>query len=186
MNKNACEGSSIPRAHQLRVRAEEVYNYYRTYDPATGRYLESDPIGLAAGPNTYSYVSNTPTMRTDKYGLYEGGSISEVMPGYTYDEYLDLMSDMEYRPPSPYERCVAKCAAKRTIICQPFSIAGSSCGVTVAGIASIPSGGAAFPGFARVGTAVGGFSGNTLCRFVMFDESCSKSCSSALGSELAQ
>ena len=162
------------------------YNYYRTYDPSTGRYLESDPIGLAAGLNTYSYVSNTPTMRTDKYGLYEGGGISEVMPGYTYDEYLDLMSDMEYRPPSPYERCVAKCAAKRTIICQPFSIAGSSCGVTVAGIASIPSGGAAFPGFARVGTAVGGFSGNTLCRFVMFDESCSKSCSSALGSELAQ
>ena len=96
-------------------------------------------------------------MRTDKYGLYEGGGISEVMPGYDYDDYLDVIADMEYRPPSPYDRCVAKCVAKRTLICQPFSVAGSSCGVTVAGIASIPSGGATFPGFARVGTAVGGW-----------------------------
>ena len=46
------------------------YNYYRTYDPSTGRYLESDPIGLAAGPNTYSYVENMPTMRIDPLGLF--------------------------------------------------------------------------------------------------------------------
>jgi RHS repeat-associated protein len=25
------------------------YNYYRDYDPAQGRYVESDPIGLQAG-----------------------------------------------------------------------------------------------------------------------------------------
>jgi len=46
-----------------------VYNYFRTYDPSTGRYLESDPIGLAAGPNTYSYVRNMPTMLIDPFGL---------------------------------------------------------------------------------------------------------------------
>jgi hypothetical protein len=45
------------------------YNYYRTYDPATGRYLESDPIGLAAGLNTYAYVGNMPTTYVDPYGL---------------------------------------------------------------------------------------------------------------------
>ena len=87
---------------------EIVYNYFRTYDPSTGRYLESDPIGLAAGPNTYSYVSNMPTMRADKYGLYEGGGISEVMPCYDYDDYLDAITDMEYRPPSPNESCLRR------------------------------------------------------------------------------
>ena len=75
-----------------------VYNYFRSYDPSTGRYLESDPIGLAAGLNTYSYVSNRPTMRTDKYGLYEGGGVSELFPDYSYDDYLEIISNTEYQP----------------------------------------------------------------------------------------
>lgn len=47
----------------------EVYNYFRTYDPSTGRYLESDPIGLSAGPNTYSYVGASPLSFIDALGL---------------------------------------------------------------------------------------------------------------------
>jgi len=36
------------------------YNYYSDYDPASGGYVESDPIGLAAGVNTYAYVGAQP------------------------------------------------------------------------------------------------------------------------------
>jgi uncharacterized protein RhaS with RHS repeats len=41
----------------------------RDYDPATGRYTKSDPIGLRGGTNTYNYVFDTPTMLSDPSGL---------------------------------------------------------------------------------------------------------------------
>jgi RHS repeat-associated protein len=48
------------------------YNYFIDYDAQVGRYVESDPIGLESGVNTYAYAMGQPTMLIDSYGLDAG------------------------------------------------------------------------------------------------------------------
>jgi RHS repeat-associated protein len=46
------------------------YNYYRDYDPSSGRYTQTDPFGLFADISLYSYVGSSPLMDTDPFGLF--------------------------------------------------------------------------------------------------------------------
>ena len=45
------------------------YNYFRDYESSSGRYSQSDPIGLGGGPNTYEYSMSMPTSAFDPKGL---------------------------------------------------------------------------------------------------------------------
>ncbi len=54
------------------------YNYHRYYDPQTGRYLRTDPIGLGGGVNLYPFVLNNPIYWIDPYGLFEKNVVNQL------------------------------------------------------------------------------------------------------------
>ncbi|WP_243640704.1 RHS repeat-associated core domain-containing protein [Thiogranum longum] len=61
------------------------YNINRYYDPTTGRYLTSDPLGVRPSLNTYAYVDDQPINWFDVYGLakdcsYWGGTNCRESP----------------------------------------------------------------------------------------------------------
>ncbi len=48
------------------------YNYFRITDPSTGRYVESDPVGLEGGINSYLFAEGNPIAYLDSFGLAPG------------------------------------------------------------------------------------------------------------------
>jgi RHS repeat-associated protein len=74
------------RPLRRRASGRSVYNYFRDYDAVTGRYVQSDPIGLAGGVNTYAYVNNDPLANVDPRGL-EGVGYWTFAPGPQRDNF---------------------------------------------------------------------------------------------------
>jgi len=77
-------------------------NYFRDYDPGTGRYGQSDPIGLKGGSGTYHYAKLNPFIFSDYFGLCpaDESEINSDAPIHqrTYGKYW--LACMQYVQPS--------------------------------------------------------------------------------------
>lgn len=75
------------------------YNYFRDYDPATGRYVQSDPLGLPGGIGTYGYTESNPLRWTDRFGLAVDINLFDPgFFGFLGDKLYDRAQDLPGRP----------------------------------------------------------------------------------------
>ena len=91
------------------------YNYFRDYSPDIGRYIESDPIGLDGGMNTYSYVVGNPLLAIDTLGL-NSSCLADKCPPPEMKKYTKCLADCFDKNVNDASKC-AKVPGRFKAIC---------------------------------------------------------------------
>jgi len=109
------------------LESETHYNYYRTYAPQLGRYIQSDPIGFVDSFNLYSYAGLNPLSEFDSLGLFYQIVVCEYLNAqaeatdaraqeafnndtrlakFAYDNDVSICNEIEC--PEPRAECLVK------------------------------------------------------------------------------
>ncbi|MHB8914386.1 MAG: Ig-like domain-containing protein [Thiobacillus sp.] len=144
------------------------YNYFRDYEPGTGRYVQSDPIGLEGGLNTYAYVGGNPVSYTDPFGLLFGGTtISAGMRGISTGTAIDVGFG-SVKGSILDGGCYAKCKTQEALTVGTCGSSGASIVGSVGGIIFWAAG-------LRIGATIGGEIGALACGEAL-DFKCEEKC----------
>jgi RHS repeat-associated protein len=94
------------------------YNYFRDYEPGTGRYLEGDPAGQVGGVNVFNFCKSSPLNCIDLFGLDNGSYSSDTRSVDFWKKFQedvcrifpDHCSGKEVGDGTTYkQRCTVKC-----------------------------------------------------------------------------
>lgn len=117
------------------------YNYFRDYEPGTGSYIQSDPIGLFGGMNTYAYVDSMPLIGTDPFGLDR--IMDCAMGGFCNPSDEDWFDHGDPLPSNKgeFNECVFNCARgwKIGVPCYLFAVGVGLGAGSMAGLCSPPT-----------------------------------------------
>ena len=88
------------------------YNVQRSRDTSTGRFLQSDPTGLAGGISTYSAVANNPLSYVDSTGLQQEDPEEELVRRRELKEVLQPdLGPNQLNNPIQWELLEGQCRA---------------------------------------------------------------------------
>jgi RHS repeat-associated protein len=144
-------------AHRLRFPGQ-IYdaesglhsNGHRDYDPRLGRYVESDPIGLEGGINTYAYAGNNPVSAIDPFGLDPKSKEDDpdALPEIDIAAQQPKPKELKPKEPTPPAQCLTNCFTEQfgihsffgagaigaglPLLEKPMVLGGSSAGTSLA------------------------------------------------------
>ena len=129
------------------------YNWHRYYNPDLGRYITSDPIGLAGGMNTYGYALQNPVSYYDPDGriipIIALGAVGAIT-GAVVNSYITILANDGNVTPIQIIASAASGAIAGSVGALAAPIAGTIVG-TGAGVTSLAVG----SGISGIGGAVG-------------------------------
>jgi RHS repeat-associated protein len=107
------DGDAVPLVLDMRFPGQRYdqatglnYNYFRDYDPSTGRYTQSDPIGQKGGAMTYGYSGSSPVEKIDPKGLlFFGPSCDSNQRAFIISQIISLAEEVKQKANQSVSGC---------------------------------------------------------------------------------